>query len=90
MDLNEHQHMIAELKKGIVYGPEIGYPHEWSEVAAYLPRLTAQRLTPKELRACICRGQMWDHDNPDIQKARSAAPKKKKARTGKKKGGDTR
>ena len=55
----DHQQMVAELEKDIVYGAEIGYPHEWSEVAAYLPRLTAQHLTPEELRACICRGHMW-------------------------------
>lgn len=86
----DHQYMLAELKKDIVYSEGIEYPYEWPEVAAYLPRLTAQHLTPEELRACICRGHMWNHDDPAIQKARVAAPKKKKARTGKKKGGETR
>ena len=59
-------------------------------MAAYLPRLTAQHLTPEELRACICRGHLWNHGDPDIQKARAAAPKKKKARSGKQKGGESR
>lgn len=86
----DHQQMVAELEKDIVYGAEIGYPHEWSEVAAYLPRLTAQHLTPEELRACICRGHMWNHDDPAIRQARAIAPPKKKARTGKKKGGEAR
>ncbi len=86
----DQQHMAATLKKDIVYGAGIEYPHEWSEVAAYLPRLTAQHLTPEELRACICRGHLWNHDDPAIQRARIAAPPKKKTRTSKKKGGDAR
>lgn len=86
---DEHRKLVAELRKDIVYGAEIGYPHEWSEIAAYLPRLTAQRLTPEKLRACICRGYMWNHDDPDIQRARAAAPKKK-GRSGNKRGDKSR
>lgn len=86
----DQQHMTATLKKSIVYGAEIEYPYEWSEVEVYLPRLTARHLTPEELRACICRGHLWNHDDPAIQKARIAAPPKKKTRTSKKKGGDAR
>ena len=89
MEPDTHQQVVADLRKEIVYGEGIDYPHEWSEVAAYLPRLTAQHLTPKELRACIRRGHLWNHDDPDIQRARAAAPKKK-TKTGKKKGGETR
>ena len=89
MDPDAHQQLVAGLRQEIVYGEGIGYPHEWSEVAAYLPRLTAQHLTPEELRSCIRRGHLWDHGNPDIQKARAAAPKKK-TKTSKKKGGDAR
>lgn len=89
VDPDEHRKLVAELRKDIVYGAEIGYPHEWSEIAAYLPHLTAQRLTPEELRACICRGYMWNHDDPDIQRARAAAPKKK-GRSGNKKGDKSR
>ncbi len=37
MDPDAHRRLTAELKKGIVYGAETGYPHEWSEIAAYLP-----------------------------------------------------
>lgn len=40
----DQQHMAATLKKDIVYGAGIEYPYEWSEVAAYLPHLTAQHL----------------------------------------------
>lgn len=80
----------TELRNGIVYGPGIEYPYEWSEVAAYLPRLTAQHLTPEELRACVRRGHLWDHSNPEIQRLRAAMPKKKRARTRKKKEGDVR
>ena len=50
---NDRKQVVKELKKDIVYGPGIEYPHEWSEVAGYLPRLTAQCLTPGELRSCI-------------------------------------
>lgn len=86
----DYRQVVAELKKDIVYGPKIGYPHEWSEVEAYLPRLTARLLTPEELRACIRRGRLWNPDDPAIQKARAEAPKRKKARSVKKKGGETR
>lgn len=88
MDSKAHRQLVEELRKDIVYGAEIEYPHEWSEVAAYLPRLTAKYLTPEELRACICRGHLWNHNDPDIQKARAVAPKKKKSQ--KKKGGKAR
>ena len=90
MDPDAHRRLTAELKKGIVYGAETGYPHEWSEIAAYLPRLTARHTTPEELRARGRRGRLWNHGDPDIQKARAAAPKKKKARSGKQKGGENR
>ena len=80
----------AELQKGIVYGAGIEYPHEWSEVAACLPRLTAQHLTPEELRACVCRGHLWDHSNPEIQKLRAAMSKKKRTRSQKKKEDEAR
>ena len=83
-----HRQLIAELRQDIVYGAEIGYPHEWSELAAYLPRLTARFLTPEKLRESARRVQLWNHDDPDIQKARAAAPKKKKSRQNK--GGDAR
>lgn len=82
--------MDAEVQKDIVYGAGIEYPHEWSEVAAYLPRLTAQRLTPEELRSCVCRGHLWDHSNPEIQRLRAAMPKKKRTKSRKKKEGDAR
>lgn len=85
----EQRRLVSELRKDIVYGPEIGYPHEWSEVAAYLPRLTARYLTPEELRSCARRGRIWNHNDPGIREAR-AAPKKKKARTAKRKGGEAR
>ena len=90
MDPDAHRRLTAELKKGIVYGAENGYPHEWAEIAAYLPRLTARHTTPEELRARGRRGRLWNHGDPDIQKARAAAPKKKKARSGKQKGGESR
>ena len=89
MDPEEHRQLVAELKKGIVYGAETGYPHEWAELATYLPRLTAQHTTPEALKSRARRGCLWNHDDPRIQKAR-AAPKKKKARTGKKKDGEIR
>ena len=83
-----HRQLIAELRRDIVYGAEIGYPHEWSELAAYLPRLTARFLPPEKLRENARRVRLWNHGDPDIQKARAAAPKKKKSRQSK--GGDAR
>lgn len=89
IDPEAHQQVVAGLRQEIVYGEGIEYPHEWSEMAAYLPRLTAQHLTPEELRACIRQGHLWDHDDPDIQRARAAAPKKK-TKSSKQKGGEVR
>ena len=88
VDPAAHQRLTAELQKGIVYGAGIGYPYEWREVAAYLPRLCAAHTTPEELRDCARRGRLWNHNDPGIQKARAAAPKQKKPR--KNKGGDAR
>ncbi len=85
----EQRRLVSELRKDIMYGPEIGYPHEWSEVAAYLPCLTARYLTPEALGTHISRGHLWNHNNPGIREAR-AAPKKEKARTAKRKGGEAR
>ena len=90
LDAAGHQRMVAELKKDIVYSAGIEYPHEWSEMAAYLPRLTAQHTTPEELRSRARRGPIWDRNAPDIQRARAAASKKQKTKNGKKKGGETR
>ncbi len=86
----DQRKMEIELQKSIVYGPGIEYPYEWSEVAVYLPRLTAQHLTPEELRACVHRGHLWDHSNPEIQRLRAEMPKKKRTRSRKKKEGDAR
>ena len=82
----DHWRTVAELRKDIVYGKGIEYPYEWSEVAAYLPRLTAQHTTPEELRDCARRGRLWDHSNPEIQRLRAAMPKKKRAQSRKKDG----
>ena len=86
----EQRRLVAELRKDIVYGAGIGYPHEWSEVAAYLPRLTARYLTQEELRAHISRGHLWNHDAPGIRAARAAGPKKKRTRSAKRKGDGAR
>lgn len=56
---------------------------------AYLPRLTARYLTPEALGTHISRGHLWNHNDPGIREAR-AAPKKEKARTAKRKGGEAR
>ena len=85
----EQRRLVAELRQDIVYSTGIEYPHEWSEVAAYLPRLTARYLTPEELRSCARRGRIWNHNNPSIREAR-AAPKKEKERTARRKGGEAR
>ena len=87
VDPKTHQQLISELRKDVAYGPEIDYPHEWDEAASYLPHLCAAHTTPEELCACAHQGRLWNHDDPDIQRARAAAPKKK---IGKKKGGDAR
>lgn len=68
VDSNAHQQLVAELRKDIVYGPGIEYPHGGTELSAYLPRLYAAHMAPKE---------------PRIQRAQAAAPKKKQARQNK-------
>lgn len=89
IDPDAQRQLVADLRREIVYGEGIEYPYEWSEAAAYLPRLTAQYLTPKELRDFARQGHLWNHNDPDIQRARASAPKKK-ASTRKRKGGDAR
>lgn len=87
MDPKAHQRLVTELQKDIVYGAGIEYPYEWMEIPTYLPRLTAKHTSLEELRACARRGHLWNHDDPAVQKARTA---QKKRKSQKKKGGDAR
>lgn len=87
---NVQKQLTSGLEKGIVYGAGIKFPYEWSEVADYLPRLTARCLTPGELRSNISRGHLWNHNDPDIRKARAIMPRKKKAKSPKRKEGEAR
>ncbi len=87
IDPDDHLRLVAELQKEIVYSAGIEFPYEWMEIPTYLPRLTAKHTSPEELRAYARRGRLWNHDDPAVQKARTA---QKKRKSQKKKGGDAR
>lgn len=74
------------LKKEIIYGPGIDRPLEWAEMAKHLPRLCAKYLTPEKLERNAMRGHVWNHSNPNIQRAFHAARKESQC----KRGGDAR
>ena len=78
-DPDQYHALEAELKKDIVYGDGIGYPYDWPDVPAYLPRLCAKYLSTDELaaRTKTLRGT-WNLTSPDIQAARRNAQKSKK------------
>lgn len=80
-DPGQYDALAAELEKDIVYGDGIGYPYDWLDVPAYLPRLCAKYLSADELesRTKTLRST-WNLDNPEIREARRSAPKSKKTR----------
>ena len=60
-----------ELKKDITYGDGVGYPHTWSETAAYLPKLCAKYMQPGELEWRIANhNDTWNPTSEEIQIAR--------------------
>ena len=87
-DPSQYHALKAELKKDIVYGDGIDYPYTWSETAAYLPKLCAKYLEPKELARMVeHHNDTWNITSPDIQAARRTAQKSKKVQH---RGGDAR
>ena len=78
-DPDQYHALKEELKKDIVYGEGIGYPYTWSETAAYLPKLCAKYMEPKELAWLIGQhNDTWNVTSPEIQEARKTAQKSKK------------
>ena len=69
-----HDALAAELGKDIVYGKGIGYPYASNEIAAYLPRLCAKRLSPEDLAQMAESEGGWNLNNEEIQAARAAGP----------------
>lgn len=60
-----------KLKKDIVYGDGVGYPHTWSETAAYLPKLCAKYMQPDELEWRIQNyNDTWNTNSEEIRIAR--------------------
>lgn len=71
--------LTEQIKPDIVYGEGIGYPYTWSETAAYLPKLCAKYMEPKELAWLIGQhNDTWNVTSPEIQEARKTAQKSKK------------
>lgn len=69
----------AALKKDVVYGEGIGYPYDWQDAPAYLPRLCAKYLSTEELESRTkTMRSTWNLSNPEIKAARSTAQKSKK------------
>ena len=65
-----------ELKKDITYGDGVGYPHTWSETAAYLPKLCAKYMQPGELEWRIANhNDTWNPTSEEIQMARATEKK---------------
>lgn len=80
-DVPQYQALTAELKKDIVYGEGIGYPYDWADAPAYLPRLCAKYLSAERLELNMTSDRYaWNLNDPDIQKARSSVKKSKKVK----------
>ena len=78
-DPAQYHALKAELKKDIVYGEGIGYPYDWLDVPAYLPRLCAKYFPPAQLIAqAKIHYPSWNLTNPEIQAARKTAQKNKR------------
>ena len=77
--LEQYRTLRAELKKDIVYGDGIGYPYDWPDIPAYLPRLCARYMSAEDLDWCtkVLRSS-WNLDDAEIKTARMNAPKSKK------------
>lgn len=79
----EHVVLEEEVRRSIVYGDGIGYPYDWPDIPAYLPRLYAKYYTDEQRRRCTSaavRINTWNPDNPAIKAARKVARKGKKGK----------
>ncbi len=71
----------AELKKDIVYGEGIGYPYDWQDAPAYLPRLCSKYLSAEQLDVRTgSQRYAWNLNNPELQAARRNAKKSERVR----------
>ena len=80
-DPEQYRALKANLEKDIVYGDGIGYPYDWPDVPAYLPRLCVKYLSTDELesRTKTLRST-WNLSNSETRAARETAQKSKKVR----------
>ena len=81
----EHAVLFEELRRDIVYGEGIGYPYDWADVPAYLPRLYAKCYTEEQRRRCTSaalRVNTWNPENAYIKAARKVVRKGKKGKGG--------
>ena len=79
----EHIVLEEEVRRSIVYGEGIGYPYDWPDIPAYLPRLYTKYYTDEQRRRCTSaavRINTWNPDNPAIKAARRVAQKGKKGK----------
>lgn len=75
----QYRALKAELKKDIVYGEGIGYPYDWQDLPAYLPRLCAKYFPPEQLAAqAEFWYSYWNPLDPDIQAAKRNVKKSKR------------
>ena len=72
--------LTEDLLREIRYGDGIGYPYEWKDAAAYLPKLCAKYLPPDVLEELVQSGRMWNPGSQDIREAKETAPKSRRVR----------
>ncbi|MBQ9346278.1 MAG: DUF4240 domain-containing protein [Oscillibacter sp.] len=72
--------LTEDLRREIRYGDGIGYPYEWKDAAAYLPKLCAKYLSPDVLADLVQDGRMWNPGSRDIREAKETAAKSKRVR----------
>jgi len=78
-DPAQYRALEAELKQDIVYGDGIGYPYDWQDIPAYLPRLCTKYLPPEALTVqAKIQYPRWNLAAPEIKRARKTAQKSTK------------
>ena len=79
----EYLVLKEEVRRSVVYGDGIGYPYDWLDIPAYLPRLYAKYFTGEQRHRCTSaalRVNTWNLNNPSIKAARKVAQKDKKVK----------
>lgn len=82
-DSYEYLVLKEEVRRSVVYGDGIGYPYDWPDIPAYVPRLYAKYFTGEQRHRCTgaaLRVNTWNLNNPSIKAARKVARKDKKVK----------